>query len=82
MLTHISCPGQALGVVAHQRHEAGDKQAPLCVGTGTSRCIVDVIPFHQNLLHLKNLAKLNGVSLDHCNENKGVYLHVCVKIKP
>lgn len=49
LLTHIACPGQALGVVAHQRHETGDKQVPLSMGTGTTRGVVDVIPLHQNL---------------------------------
>lgn len=49
LLTHIASPGQALSVVAHQCHETGNKQVPLCVGTGATRGIVDVIPLHQNL---------------------------------
>lgn len=47
--THVSCPGKAISIVAHQCHETRDKQAPLCMGTGTAGGIVNVIPLHQNL---------------------------------
>ena len=51
VLAHVASPGQALGVVAHQRHETGDKQVPLCMGAEPAGRVVHVIPLHQHLHH-------------------------------
>lgn len=54
LLTHISCPREAFSVVAHQCHETCDKLVPLCVSTGTTWSIVDVVPLNQNLKYNRN----------------------------
>lgn len=53
-LTHVSGPGEAFSVVAHQCHETCDKLVPLCMSTGTTRGIVYIIPLDQNLQYDRN----------------------------
>lgn len=47
--THVACPAQPLCVVAHESHEAGDKQVPLQVCAGPPGGVVDVVPLYQHL---------------------------------